>query len=56
MTDSMVLPIVLMALSLAGAIEALRCLADHLLASALMYTAVALGLAVVAAKAALDAV
>ena len=56
MTHSGVVAGLLLALSLAGAIEALRCLAEHLLASALIYTVGAAALAVVAGKVALDAI
>jgi hypothetical protein len=44
-----------MVLALSTIIGALRCLADRLLASAAIYTALAAGLAVAAGKAALDA-
>ena len=40
--------------ALASVFGALRCLADHLLASAAIYTAVAVGLIGAAAKVALD--
>jgi len=55
-SDSVVVPAVLLALSLGGIVESLHCLADHLLASALIYAIGAAGLAVVAAKVALDAI
>jgi len=49
-------PAVLLAMSLAGAVAALRCLAEHLLASALIYSIAAAALAVIAGKLALDAI
>ena len=56
MTHSGVVAGLLLALSLAGAVEALRCLAEHLLASAFVYSLAAAVLAVVAGKVALDAI
>jgi hypothetical protein len=56
MSDSVIVPAVLLAVSLAGALESLRCLADHLLASALIYALAAAALAAVAGKIALDAI
>lgn len=56
MTDTVVVPAVLLALATAGALESLRCLAEHLLASALIYAVGAAALAVVAGKVALDAI
>jgi len=55
-TDSLVMPGVLLALSLAGVVESLKCLADHLLASALIYAIGSASLAIVAGKVALDAI
>lgn len=55
MTDSAVLPAVLLALALGSTFGALRCLADQLLASAAIYTACSVGLALAAGRAALDA-
>jgi hypothetical protein len=55
-SDSVVLPAVLLALALAGAVESLRCLAEHLLASALIYALIASALAGAAGKVALDAI
>lgn len=48
-------PAGLLLLAGASAIGALRCLADRLLASALVYSIAAAGLVVVAAKSAIDA-
>ena len=56
MTDSVILPAVLLALATGAALEALRCLAEHLLASALIYAVGAAALAVWAGKVALDAI
>jgi hypothetical protein len=56
MSDSVLVPAVLLALSMGGIVEALHCLADHLLASALIYAVGAAALAVVAGKVALDAI
>lgn len=44
----------LLVLSLGAIVESLRCLAEHLLASALIYAVAAAGLAAVAGKVALD--
>ena len=55
MSDTVLLPAVLLAVATAGALEALRCLAEHLLASALIYALGAAALTVVAGKVALDA-
>jgi hypothetical protein len=56
MSGGAALPAVLLVFALASAIGALRCLADRLLASAAIYTALGAGLAVAAAKVALDAI
>ena len=48
------LPGLLIALALASAIGALRCLADKLLLSAAIYTTAGIALAIAAGKAALD--
>ena len=55
MSDGVVVAL-LLALATAGAVEALRCLAEHLLASALIYAVAAGGLAAIAGKVALDAI
>jgi hypothetical protein len=55
-TDSVVVPAVLLALATGAVLEALRCLAEHLLASALIYAVGAAALAAVAGKLALDAI
>jgi hypothetical protein len=52
--DTVALPAGLIALALGGVLWSLRCLADHLLASALIYAATGAGLAAVAAKLTLD--
>jgi hypothetical protein len=49
-------PALLLALSLAGAVGALRCLAEHLLGSALAYALAAAALAAVAAKVVADSI
>jgi hypothetical protein len=49
-----VLPGVLLALSLASAVYALHCLAEHLLATTLVYAVAAAALAAVAAKVVAD--
>ena len=56
MSDSVILPALLLALSLGGLVEGLHCLAEHLLASALIYAIGAAALAGVAGKVALDAI
>jgi hypothetical protein len=56
MTSGAALPAVLLALALACALGALRCLADRLLVSAAIYSVLGAGLAAAAGKAALDAV
>jgi hypothetical protein len=55
MTDAPAFAAVLMVLALGAVVSALRCLADKLLVSAAIYSAVAAGLAVVAGKALLVA-
>jgi hypothetical protein len=54
--SSAVLAAILVVLALAGVVEALRCLADHLLVSALIYAVIGAGLAALAGKAAIDAI
>lgn len=56
MTDSVILPAVLLAVALAAAVESLRCLSEQLLLSALVYAAAAAALAAWAGKVALDAI
>jgi hypothetical protein len=53
--DDPAVPAVLLGVSLGTAIGALRCLADHLLVSALLYALASASAAVVAGKIALDA-
>src|SRR5437763_8167313 len=55
-TDSVILPAVLLAVALAAAVESLRCLSEHLLASAFVYALAAAALAAWAGKVALDAI
>jgi hypothetical protein len=54
--ETTAVPAVLIALALAMTVGALRCLADHLLASALFYAIAAAALAGVAGKLALEAI
>jgi hypothetical protein len=54
MTDGPALAAVLMVVALGAVVGALRCLADKLLVSAAIYSALAAGLAVGAAEALLD--
>lgn len=56
MTDAAAVATGCLALALACVIGALRCLAERLLPSAAIYTAIAVALAGGAAKAALDAI
>jgi hypothetical protein len=55
MSGTAVIAAVLLLLALVTALGALRCLADRLLPSAAIYTAVAAALAIAAGKAAIDA-
>jgi hypothetical protein len=55
MTGGAALAAVLMVLALGAVVGALRCLADKLLVSAVIYSTLAAGLAVAGGKAVLDA-